>query len=148
MQMLSRILPGGLIALALFLAPARSDATEVRLTLGADYQLETTPFFHVTGAVDFVQLGPFAIGGRFGVLLATQSNTLGIPLDLSLRLTPRRTPLYLEALVGPWLFLGGDTFRGHGAFGFGFQGRSVSLGLEVGWLEPRPHVGVRLGWRF
>jgi hypothetical protein len=148
MQMPPRPLLGGLLALAALLSPARSEATEVRLNLGADYQLETTPFFHVTGAVDFLKLGPVALGGRFGVLLATQPNTLGIPLDLSLRLTPGRTPLYLEALVGPWIFLAGDTFRAHGAFGFGFQGRSLSLGLEVGWLEPRPHVGLRLGWRF
>ncbi|HSP76947.1 MAG TPA: hypothetical protein VLQ93_00350 [Myxococcaceae bacterium] len=148
MQMLLRPILGGLFALAVFLAPARSDAADVRLTLGADYQLDTTPFFHLTGAVDFAFIGPFSLGARFGALLATQPNTLGIPLDLSLRVTPRRTPIYLEALVGPWIFLEGDTFRAHGAFGFGFQGRSVSLGFEVGWLQPRPHVGLRLGWRF
>jgi len=147
MQMLRPFL-GGLLALAVFLAPSRSDAADVRLTLGADYQLNTTPFFHVTGAVDFAFIGPVSLGGRFGALLATQPNSLGIPLDLSLRVTPRRTPIYLEALVGPWIFLEGDTFRAHGAFGFGFQGSSLSLGIEVGWLQPRPHVGLRLGWRF
>jgi hypothetical protein len=148
MKHLLRPFLGGLLALAVLLAPERSEAADFRLTLGADYQIDSGPFFHLTGAVDFVFVGPLSIGARFGALLATQANTLGIPLDLSLRFRPGRTPLYLELLGGPWIFLEGDAFRGHGAFGFGYQGRSVSFGLEVGYLEPRPHVGLRLGWRF
>ncbi|WP_257451974.1 hypothetical protein [Archangium lipolyticum] len=148
MKQLLRPFLGGLFALAVFLAPARSEATEFRLTLGGDYQFDSGAFFHLTGAVDFVDLGPLSIGTRFGALLATQPNTLGIPLDLNLRITPRRVPIYVELLGGPWIFFEGDTFRAHAAFGFGYQGRSVTFGVELGYLEPRPHIGLRLGWRF
>jgi hypothetical protein len=148
MKQLLRPFLGGLFALAVLLAPERSEAADFRLNLGADYQIDNGAFFHVTGAVDFVFIGPLSIGTRFGALLATQPNTLGIPLDLDLRITPARTPIYVEFLGGPWLFFEGDTFRAHGAFGFGYQGRSVSFGLEVGYLEPKPHIGLRLGWRF
>lgn len=148
MKQLLRPFLGGLLALAVFLAPERSEAADFRLTLGADYQIDNGAFFHVTGAVDFVFIGPLSIGTRFGALLATQPNTLGIPLDLDLRFTPARTPIYVEVLGGPWIFFEGDTFRAHGAFGFGYQGRSVNFGLEVGYLEPKPHIGLRLGWRF
>ena len=148
MKQLLRPFLGGLLALAVFLAPARSEAANFRLNLGGDYQLDIGAFFHLTGAVDFAFVGPLAIGTRFGALLATQPNTLGIPLDLSLRLTPGRAPLYLELLGGPWIFLDGDPFRAHGAFGFGYQSRSFTFGLEVGYLQPRPHIGLRLGWRF
>jgi hypothetical protein len=148
MKQLLRPFLGGLLALAVFLAPERSEAADFRLTLGGDYQIDTGAFFHLTGAVDFAFIGPLSIGTRFGALLATQPNTLGVPLDLSLRLTPGRTPLYLEVLGGPWIFFEGDPFRAHAAFGFGYQGRSVSFGLEVGYLQPKPHIGLRLGWKF
>lgn len=148
MKQLLRPFLGGLLALAVFLAPERSEAADFRLNLGADYQIDSGAFFSLTGTVDFVFVGPLSIGTRFGALLATQPNTLAVPLDLSLRFNPRRTPLYLEVLGGPWIFFEGDTFRAHGAFGFGYQGRSVSFGLEIGYLEPKPHIGLRLGWRF
>jgi hypothetical protein len=148
MKQLLRPFLGGLLALAVCLAPDRSEAADFRLTLGGDYQIDNGAFFHLTGAVDFVFVGPLSIGTRFGALLATQPNTLGIPLDLDLRIHPGRTPLYLELLGGPWIFFEGDTFRAHAAFGFGYQARSVSFGLEVGYLEPKPHIGLRLGWRF
>ncbi|WP_143196010.1 hypothetical protein [Archangium sp. Cb G35] len=148
MKHLLRPALGGLLALAVFLSPERAEAADFRLTLGGDYQIDTGAFFHLTGAVDFVFVGPLSIGTRFGALLTTNPNTLGVPLDLSLRFNPRRTPLYVEVLGGPWIFFEGDVFRAHAAFGFGYQGRSVSFGLEVGYLQPRPHVGLRLGWRF
>jgi len=148
MKRLLRPFLGSLLALAVFLAPARSEAVDFRLALGGDYQIDTGALFHLTGAVDFVFVGPLAIGTRFGVLLATPPNTLGIPLDLNLRFKPRRVPIYLELLGGPWLFFEGDVFRAHAAFGFGYQGRSIYFGLEVGYLEPKPHIGLRLGWRF
>jgi hypothetical protein len=148
MKHLLRPFLGGLLALAVFLAPERSEAASFRLNLGADYHIDHGAFFHLTGAVDFAFFGPLSIGTRFGALLTTQPNTLGIPLDLDLRITPRRVPIYVEFVGGPWIFFSGDTFRAHAAFGFGFQGRSVSFGLEVGYLEPSPHIGLRLGWRF
>ncbi|HEX8823541.1 MAG TPA: hypothetical protein VF794_26700 [Archangium sp.] len=148
MKQLLRPVLGSLLALAVFLAPERSEAADFRLNLGADYHIDNGAFFSLTGAVDFALVGPLSIGARFGALLATQPNTLGVPLDLSLRIRPGRTPLYLELLGGPWVYFEGDTFRAHGAFGFGYQARSFSVGLEVGYLEPKPHVGLRLGWRF
>ncbi|KFA87525.1 hypothetical protein [Archangium violaceum] len=148
MKQLLRPALGGLLALAVFLSPERAEATDFRLTLGADYQINSGAFFHLTGSVDFIFVGPLSIGTRFGALLATQPNTFGVPLDLNIRFTPRRTPLYVEFLGGPWIFFQGDVFRAHAAFGFGYQGRSVSFGLEVGYLQPSPHIGLRLGWRF
>jgi hypothetical protein len=149
MKHLLRSFIGGLFALAVILAPERSEAkTDFRLTLGGDYQVDNGAFFHLTGAVDFIFVGPLSIGARFGALLATRPNSLGVPLDLDLRFSPGGTPIYLEALLGPWIFFEGDVLRAHGAFGFGYQGRSISFGLEIGYLEPRPHVGLRVGWRF
>jgi hypothetical protein len=148
MKLLRPFLGGLLLALAVGLAPARSEAAIVRLHAGADYQLDTTPLFLLALGVETPLAGPLSIGGRFGALIATRPNDLGAPIDLVLRLRFGRTPIYVEGTAGPWIFFGGDTFRGHGAFGFGFQGRSISLGLEVGWLDPKALIGARLGWRF
>ena len=57
--------------------------------------------------------------------------------------------VYVEGLVGPWILLDrGDALRGHAAFGFGLLGRSMTLGLEVGYLDPSAMLGLRLGFRF
>ncbi|ATB34922.1 hypothetical protein CYFUS_000334 [Cystobacter fuscus] len=148
MKQLSRPLVAVLLALAVCLASTESEArSEFRLTLGADYQINQGAFFDLTGAVDFIFLGPLSIGARFGAMLATSPTSFGIPIDLDLRISPRGAPIYLEALVGPWLRFSGEFVRAHGAFGFGYQNRSFTFGLEVGWLTPSPHVGLRIGWR-
>jgi hypothetical protein len=149
MKQLLRPFVGALLVLAVCVVPTRSEArTDFRLTLGADYLVDNGAFFDLTGAVDFAFVGPLSVGARFGGLLTTQPNSLGIPLDFDLRISPRNTPIYVEALVGPWILFSGDALRAHAAFGFGFQGRSASVGLEIGYLEPAPHVGLRVGWRF
>lgn len=138
---------GALLGLGLFLAPASSQAADLRLGLGADYWLDRSAAFNLTLGVDAELVGPIAVGARFGALLVTSPNTLAVPADLVLRANISRRRVYIEAMAGPWIFFEGDTFRTHAAFGFGLQGKSVSIGLEVGYLEPEPIVGVRLGWR-
>ena len=148
MKQLSRPLVAVLLALAVFLVPTQSEArSSFRLTLGADYQVNSGPFFDITGAADFIFIGPLSIGARFGALLATNPTSFGIPIDLDLRISPRGAPIYLEALVGPWIHFSGNFVRAHGAFGFGYQNSSFTFGLEVGYLTPSPHVGLRVGWR-
>ena len=139
---------GGLLGLGLLLAPSSSQAADIRMGLGADYWLDRSAAFSFTLGVDAEVVGPITIGARFGALLVTNGNTLAVPADLVLRANIANRRVYIEAMAGPWIFFEGDTFHAHGAFGFGIQGKSVSLGLEVGYLEPEPVVGVRLGWRF
>ena len=87
----------------------------------------------------------FSVGGRFGALFITPAPIVGIPVDLDLRVNIDR--LYLEGLVGPWILFTGAPLRAHAGFGFGLQTRSLSFGLEVGYLQPAAHVGLRLGFR-
>ena len=148
MKQLSRPFLGALLALAVLLVSGRSEAAHLRLNLGADYHVNHGALFSATGAVDFVLTGPLSIGPRVGLALSSLDNAAGLPLDLNLRLSPQSAPMYVELLVGPWLFFQGDTVRAHAAFGIGYQGRSFGIGLEVGYLEPAPHVGLRVGWRF
>lgn len=141
---------GGLLVVGLLLAPTSSRASaDVRLGLGADYWLDRGAAFNFTLGVDADVVGPISVGARFGALLVTEPNTFAVPADVVLRANlGRNRRVYIEGLAGPWIFFEGETFRAHGAFGFGIQGRSVSLGLEVGYLQPKPIVGLRLGWRF
>jgi hypothetical protein len=139
---------GGVLAVVLWLAPAPAEAaTSLRLGLGADYWFVESATFQFTLGIETPLDGPFHIGGRFGALLVTEGDTLGVPVDLVVRANLARQ-LYIEGLVGPWLFFEGDTFRAHGAFGFGLQGRELSFGVEVGYLSPDPTIGLRLGYRF
>lgn len=140
---------GALLGLGLLLAPASSQAAaDVRIGLGADYWLEHSAAFSFTLGVDADVVGPIAIGARFGAMLVTTGNSLAVPADVVLRANVANRRVYIEAMAGPWIFFKGDTFHAHGALGFGIQGKSVSLGIEVGYLEPEPIVGARLGWRF
>ncbi|XXF77977.1 hypothetical protein P2318_33740 [Myxococcaceae bacterium GXIMD 01537] len=140
---------GGLLGLGLLLAPDSSQAAAgVRLNIGADYWLEHSAAFNLTLGVDADVVGPIAIGARFGALLVTEPNTFGVPLDIILRANVADRRVYIEAMAGPWVFFEGDALRTHAAFGFGVQGRRVSLGIEVGYLEPEPVIGLRLGYRF
>ena len=60
---------------------------------------------------------------------------------------PEAARLYAEGLVGPWiLFDDDDHVRLHAAFGFGLLTRSLSFGLEVGWLDPTSMIGVRVAF--
>jgi hypothetical protein len=135
-----------LAALSL-LAPGKANA-DVRLGLGADYwAVPRAGFVDVTLAVDGYIARSLQVGGRFGGLLTSYPNTFGVPLDLLLRANLGH--VYLEGLVGPWLFFEPSVLamRFHGAFGFGLQSGGLLFGVEIGLLDPWPHAGLRLGFR-
>jgi hypothetical protein len=126
-------------------APARA---ATRLDLGADHVLDGGPeFFSLTLSVDGPVTRAVSLGGRFGALI-TSTSSAGVPLDLFLRVSPGRSGVYLQGLVGPWILFD-DAVRAHGAFGFGIALRSLEIGGEVGWLSGlgRAMLGVRLGFR-
>ncbi|QDE72092.1 hypothetical protein BHS07_37330 [Myxococcus xanthus] len=139
---------GALLAAGLFLVPTNSEAA-VRVGLGADYWIDDSAVFNFTLGVETPLAGPLSVGARFGAMLITEGNDIGVPLDLVLRANLAKSGVYIEGMVGPWLVFGrGDTFRAHAAFGFGLQGKAASIGLEVGYLEPNPTIGLRLGYKF
>lgn len=139
---------GGLFAVGLFFAPTTSEAANVRVGLGANYWIDQSATFDFTLGVEGHVAGPVFAGARFGAMLVTDGNDIGIPLDVYLRANIARS-VYIEGLVGPWLvFDRGDALRAHGAFGFGLQGRSASIGIEVGYLDPDPIIGLKFGYKF
>ncbi|RYZ42595.1 MAG: hypothetical protein EOO71_07390 [Myxococcaceae bacterium] len=145
---LLRIYAAGLLALGFLLVPARSEAAAgVRLGVGADYWVDTSAAFNFTLGVEGHVAGPIFVGARFGAVLVTDGNIIGVPLDISIRANVGRT-VYVEGLAGPWIFFKGDTFKAHAAFGFGLQGKAASIGVEVGYLDPNPIIGLRLGYKF
>jgi hypothetical protein len=144
------------LALALLLVPRASEArgrgsrtsgTNVRLGLGADAWFEDHGgLFSLLVGVDTGLAGPLSVGGRFGVALATRPDDVAVPLDLVLRLNFSRA--YVEAMGGPHIFFDSDEhLRGHAAFGFGLQSGALSFGIEAGYLDPAPVLGLRLGYR-
>ena len=140
---------GGLFAVGLFLAPTTSEAAAIRLGLGADYWVDESAAFNFTLGVEGRIVGALSVGARFGAVLITDGNDLGIPLDVYLRANIANNRVYIEGLVGPWIVFGrGDEFRAHAAFGFGLQGKAASIGLEVGYLDPNPIIGLKLGYKF
>ncbi len=121
-------------------APARAHTS---LGLGADYLTDPQAGeMQLTLAVDTPLARHLSLGARFGAMYFGDGQHVGAPIDGRLRVAFRR--LYVEGLVGPWLVFGGDhTVRFHGAFGFGLLARHVSFGLEVGYVDPTPMIGVR-----
>lgn len=129
------------------LFPGTSAAT-VRLGLGADLVFGApSGLFELTLAVDHRFARNLSVGGRFGALI-TSGGDVGAPIDLHLRAILSNR-VYIEGLVGPWLFFGGgDVLVLHAAFGFGLITRSLEIGLEVGWLGGAgTMLGLRLAWR-
>jgi len=129
-----------LLALMLLSSPALAS---IRFGLGADYWIDRSGEFNLTLAALAPLTRVLAAGVRFGALIATEPTTAGVPLDLQLRASIAR--LYLEASAGPWILFTDRPVRAHAAFGFGLQARSVSFGIEVGWLDPNALLGVRFG---
>ncbi len=144
--MRQRLIPV-LLTLALAAAAApRPARAATRIGLGADYHLAGQGIFQLTLDVDTPLARHLSVGGRFGAMLSSTPTTFGVPLDLYLRLRIRR--IYVQGLVGPWIFFGGPSVRVHAAFGFGLEaGGGLSVGLEVGWLDPSAIIGLRLAWR-
>lgn len=148
MKHLTRFAAAACLALGLFLSPAIAEASSVRLGLGGDYWRDRGGIFQFHLGVESHLAGPLFVGGRFGALVLSRPEDFGIPLDLVLRLNLANHRIYVEGLGGPWIFFQDNPVHAHVAFGFGIQGRSVSLGIEVGYLEPAALAGLRLGWRF
>jgi hypothetical protein len=132
--------------LALAAAWARPAAAGTALGLGADYLTDPEEgAFMLTLAPEARIARHLSVGGRFGAMLVTGPNRVGAPIDLRLR--ARFSGIYLDFLAGPWIVFKDDpAVRLHAAFGFGVLARDLSFGLEVGYLDPTPMIGVRLAF--
>jgi hypothetical protein len=145
-----------LAALALLLSATPAEAARrgggrargprVALGLGADYIVDPEMGeLQLTFALETPVARGLTAGARFGALVTVDPEDVGAPIDFRLRL--RTHGLYLDGLVGPWLvFDSGDTLRFHGAFGFGILTGSMSLGVEVGFLDRSGIIGLRLAF--
>jgi hypothetical protein len=144
---LTRMMFFSLVALCA-LAWARPASASLALGLGADYLFEPgNGEFQVTLAADTPLIRHVTIGGRFGVLFETDPSRVGVPIDLRLR--ARFSRIYVDGLVGPWIvFADSDPLKIHAAFGFGILTRSLSFGVEVGYVNPSAMIGVRLAFPF
>jgi hypothetical protein len=125
---------------------AKRATSGVALGLGADSLVDPAiGELQRTRAVEPPLARGLAAGARFGALVTSDPTRVGAPIDFRLRLRAGR--LYADGLVGPWLlFDSGDTLRLHAAFGFGILARSMSLGLEVGYLDPTSFIGLRMAF--
>lgn len=134
------------LAVAAALAWARPAHASVALGLGADYLLDPeVGELQLTLAVATPLARHVSVGARFGAMLLTEPARVGVPIDARLRFRVDR--LYVEGLAGPWIvFDDDDALKVHAAVGFGVVSRSVSFGLEVGYLDPTAMIGVRLAF--
>ncbi len=142
--------PRSLLAAAALLALAAARpaaAAHVSLGLGADYLIDPSAGdVQLTLAVDTPLARHVSLGARFGAMYLTDPGGVGAPIDGRLRIHGGR--IYAEGLVGPWLDFrsGSDHVRLHAAFGFGIFTRSLSVGFEVGWLDPTSMIGFRVAF--
>lgn len=134
------------LAVAAAIAWARPAEASAALGLGADYLLDPeVGEFQLTLAVATPLTRQVSVGARFGAMLLSEPARVGVPVDVKLRV--RMDRLYLEGLAGPWIvFDDGDALKLHAGVGFGLVSRSVSFGLEVGYLDPTAMIGVRLAF--
>ena len=131
--------------LTVILSAPAANAASFGLGLGADYWFENTGLFNLTLDVKTPLARTVYLGGRFGALITTGPNTVGIPLDLQIGANIDR--FYLEGLVGPWILFTPNPVRAHVGFGFGLRTRVVSVGLELGYLTPSAMLGLRVGFQ-
>ena len=132
------------LVLACALAPRAAGAANFRLGVGADYWMTESGVFDLTLEIEAIVARHLGVGGRFGLALVTSPTTVAIPLDLVV--AGEFSRFYVEGLVGPWIVFQGNAFRAHAALGFGLRTRSVSVGLEGGWLDPEGIIGLRLAF--
>jgi hypothetical protein len=127
--------------------PAAASGTEG--SLGADYLLDDDAGgFLGTLVFDTPIARALSIGARFGAFVESGPSRLGIPVDARLRFHARG--IYLDGLAGPWIvFEEGQRVRFHAGLGAGvFLARRVTLGAEVGYLDPSSMIGLRVGFGF
>lgn len=127
-------------------APAAAQA-DIEIYGGAHYWMpRDAALFDVGVKVGAELADNFTLGFRSGVFVVPDRDHLGIPVDVFVNFQVRRTPLYFEAMVGPWISLsGGDFLRTHGGGGFGLKFGAVKLGMEAAYLSPGGMLGFRLG---
>lgn len=145
-----RVLPL-LIALSAIPDTASAHPIHVRLGVGAHYWFEDRGLFDLTLSVEGMIVGPLYIGGRVGggmIFYPEAPERAIIPIDVMIGLYFIQL-LYVEVVAGPHLAINtGDVLRGHVGVGFGFVKGLFWIGVEGGYLEPDPIVGLRLGLRF
>ncbi|HEX9307454.1 MAG TPA: hypothetical protein VF894_08185 [Anaeromyxobacter sp.] len=132
--------------LALAIAVPRPAVASTALGLGADWLVDPERgALQLTLATDTRLARHVTVGARFGAVGLGDPTRFGAAIDGRLRI--RGSRVYAEGLVGPWiLFNDDDHLRIHAAFGFGLLTRSLSFGLEVGWLDPTSMIGVRVAF--
>jgi hypothetical protein len=133
--------------MVLTFAPSAAFAS-LRAGFGADYWFNRGGEFNVTLAAHASLTRAVSAGVRFGVLVATDPATAGIPIDLQLRVKIPRERFYFEGSAGPWILFIDSPVRAHFGLGFGLDAGVISFGVEVGWLDPNALLGARLGLRF
>jgi len=135
-------------AAAALLAAARPAEAGTAVGLGADYLTDPSAgTLQLTLAADTGLARNLTAGVRIGVLFGTEGIGPAVPIDARLRFYVKG--LYVDGLVGPWIFFGDDqAVRLHAAIGFGIARRGWQLGLEVGYVDPSAAVGVRVAWPF
>ena len=139
---LSLLILGGLLSL-----PLRAGA-ELRLEAGGHYWVGRSGLFEAGLAVETRMARALSVGGRFGGFVTTGPGSLGVPLDLTLRFHLARGQAWLAAYGGAFLDFGGGTWlRGHASVAFGLKSHGVLIGLEIGYLQPAPLMGLRFAWR-
>ncbi len=146
-MVLRRLVVCSILGAALLWARTARAGTEAGL--GADFLVDdNSGGFLATLALDTPLARHVTVGARFGVFLESDPSRLGIPADVRLRFRVRRA--YVEGLTGPWVvFKGNQHLRYHAALGAGIVfHRSVTLGAELGYLDPSSTIGVRLGFAF
>jgi hypothetical protein len=140
----------GVLVAAVVLAATPSSAAVVRLGLGADYLVNATGEFNLTLAVGGYIARSLQVGGRFGVLVVTESpNFFGVPVDLFLRANLADTRVYVEGLIGPWIYFispDPEPVRFHAAFGFGLRAGPVQFGIEAGYVTDNGIIGLRIAF--
>ncbi len=143
MRTVRPLLVAAALAALIFPRPATARAA---LGLGADWLVDPeNGELQLTLAVDTHIMSHVTLGARFGGMYLPDPNRFGVPLDGRLRI--HAGGVYAEGLVGPWFFFDdADNVRLHAAFGFGVLTRSLSFGLEVGWLHDTSMVGVRVAF--
>jgi hypothetical protein len=143
---LRALLASIVLALVVIAAPRPCEATSLRLGLGAHYWLSMAGLFDFNLAIEAPIARSLSVGGRFGAGITASPTDVVIPLDLLFDVHLSR--LYLEIAAGPWIFVdSGSAVRAHFSFGFGLDTGSITFGPEIGYLDPRGIIGVRLGFR-
>lgn len=132
------------MAVLLGAAPAAAQ-TQVGFYAGANYWMPTQSALFDAGLKIGAKLADnFSVGFRGGFYITPEGDRLGVPLDAFLHYQVHRTPVYIEAMVGPWLSLsGGDFMRTHAGVGFGMKFGALSLGVEGAYLAPGGMLGAR-----